>query len=105
MKNFNKYLKKGSRSPIGNLSCIPIGRKSKQEFRIGLSVSKKVGNAVTRNRIKRYLRQSFLEMKEELRNDMDYVIIARHQAATLDFHETKKSLQHVLRIARVIKKK
>ena len=44
-------------------------------------------------------------MKDELRNDMDYVIIARHQAATIDFHETKKSLQHVLRIARVIKKK
>ena len=105
MKSFKKYLKKGSRLPIDNLLCIPIGRKSKQEFRIGLSVSKKVGNAVTRNRIKRYLRQSFLEMKDELRNDMDYVIIARHQAATLDFHETKKSLQHVLRIARVIKKK
>ena len=105
MKNSKKYLKKGNRLRIGNLLCIPIGRKTRLEFRIGLSVSKKVGNAVTRNRIKRYLRQSFLEMKEELRNDMDYVIIARHQAATLDFHETKKSLQHVLRIARVLKKK
>lgn len=81
-------------------------RKENQlEFRIGLSVSKKVGNAVTRNRIKRYIRQSFLEMKDEVQNDMDYVIIARHQAATKDFHETKKSLQHVLRIARVLKKK
>lgn len=80
-------------------------RKEEQtEFRIGLSVSKKVGNAVTRNRIKRYVRQSFLEMNEELRNDMDYIIVARHQAASQDFHDTKKSLQHVLRIARVIKK-
>ena len=96
MKNSKKYLKKESRLRIGNLLCIPIGRKTNQNFRIGLSVSKKVGNAVARNRIKRYLRQSFLEMKDELRNDMDYVIIARHQAATLDFHETKKSLQHVL---------
>lgn len=80
-------------------------RKEHQlEFRVGLSVSKKIGNAVTRNRIKRYLRQSFLELKDELQNDMDYVIVARHQAAELDFHETKKNLQHVLRIARVIKK-
>ena len=40
-------------------------RKEEQaEFRVGLSVSKKVGNAVTRNRIKRYLRQTFLEMKD-----------------------------------------
>ncbi|WP_438313994.1 ribonuclease P protein component [Sporosarcina sp. FA9] len=80
-------------------------RKEKQDiFRIGLSVSKKVGNAVTRNRIKRYIRQAFLEMNGSLQNNMDYVIIARHQAAKIDFHETKKSLQHVLRIARVLKK-
>ena len=48
-------------------------------------------------------RQSFLEMKDEVIPNMDYVIIARNQAATLDFHETKKSLQHVLKIAKVIK--
>lgn len=36
---------------------------------------------------------------------MDYVIIARNLAATLDFHETKKSIEHVLKIAKVLKKK
>ena len=51
--------------------------------------------------MKRYIRQAFLELKDEVRQDMDYVIIARTQAATLDFHETKKSLQHVLKVARV----
>ena len=35
---------------------------------------------------------------------MDYIIIARNPAAKLDFHETKKSLEHVLKIAKVIKK-
>ena len=35
---------------------------------------------------------------------MDYVIIARQPAATMDFHEVKQSLQHVLRIAKVMKK-
>ena len=82
--------------------CYP--KDEQVEFRIGLSVSKKVGNAVTRNRIKRYIRQAFLEMKDGLQSNMDYVIIARHQAAKIDFHESKKSLQHVLRIARVLKK-
>ena len=88
---------------IDNLLFIVYRKEEQTEFRIGLSVSKKVGNAVTRNRIKRYLRQAFLEMKDELQNNMDYVIIARHQAAKIDFHETKKSLQHVLRIAKSFK--
>lgn len=51
----------------------------------------KVGNAVTRVQVKRYIRQAFLELKDEVKQDMDYVIIARTQAATLDFHETKKA--------------
>lgn len=103
-EEFQEVFKKG-KSFANRQFVVYIYRKEQQEkFRIGLSVGKKVGNAVTRNRIKRYVRQSFLEMKDELRNDMDYIIIARHQAATLNFHETKKSMQHVLRIARVLKK-
>lgn len=78
-------------------------KKGQEKFRIGLSVSKKVGNAVTRNRIKRYIRQTFLELKDDVHPEYDYIIIARKGAATIDFHETKKSLQHVLRIARVLK--
>ena len=82
-----------------------LKKENQTEFRIGLSVGKKVGKAVTRNQIKRYIRQTFLELKDDVRHDMDYVIIARNPAATLDFHETKKSLEHVLKIAKVIKKK
>lgn len=103
-EEFQEVFKKGKSFANRQFVVYSYRKENQSEFRIGLSVSKKVGNAVARNRIKRYLRQSFLEMKDELRNDMDYVIIARHQAATLDFHETKKNLQHVLRISRVLKK-
>ena len=79
-------------------------RKRRRYYRVGLSVSKKVGNAVVRNRIKRYIRQTFLEIQDQVYRNMDYIIIARNPAAKLDFHETKKSLEHVLKIAKVIKK-
>lgn len=104
-EEFQQVFKKGKSVANRQFVVYTYQKKEQSQFRIGLSVSKKVGNAVTRNRIKRYIRQAFLEMKEELRNDMDYIIIARQEAATLDFHESKKSLQHVLRLARVIKKK
>lgn len=71
-------------------------------FRIGLSVSKKVGNAVTRNRIKRHVRQSFTEMKEEIVPGYDFIIIARKPAAEMNGTEIKKSLIHVLKRAKAL---
>lgn len=84
---------------------IYILQKDNQDyFRIGLSVSKKIGNAVMRNQIKRYIRQSFLEMKDDLLTERDYVVIARKPAAQMDFHEVKSSLAHVLRKGKVVRK-
>ncbi len=75
------------------------------EMRIGLSVSKKIGKAVVRNQIKRNVRQTFLELKEDLKQNFDYVVIARKPTAEMNFHETKKSLMHVLKIAKAFTKK
>ncbi|ANU14640.1 Ribonuclease P protein component [Planococcus halocryophilus Or1] len=103
-KEFQHIFKKGK--SFANRQFIVYVLKSEQpEFRVGLSVSKKVGNAVARNRIKRYIRQTFLELKDDLLPNADYIIIARPQAATLDFHESKKSLEHVLKIARTLPRK
>ena len=104
-EDFQKVFKKGKSFANRQFVIYGLKKEDQTEFRIGLSVGKKVGNAVTRNQIKRYIRQTFLELKDDVRQDMDYVIIARNPAATLDFHETKKSLEHVLKIAKVLKKK
>lgn len=77
-------------------------KDSESHFRIGLSVSKKIGNAVCRNRIKRYIRQSFHELEGKVSSGHDYIIIARKPAANMSFHEVKKSLMHVLKLARVL---
>jgi ribonuclease P protein component len=47
------------------------------EPRLGLAVSRKVGGAVARNRVKRRLRAAFDELKETLPGGHDYVLIAR----------------------------
>lgn len=103
-EEFQKVFKKGKSFANRQFVVYYLEKEGQTEFRIGLSVSKKIGKAVVRNQIKRYIRQSFLELNEQLCPNMDYVIIARQPAATLDFHETKKSLLHVLKIAKVLKK-
>ena len=104
-EEFQKVFKKGKSFANRQFVIYCLKKDDQTAFRIGLSVGKKVGKAVTRNQIKRYIRQTFLELKDGVRQDMDYVIIARNPAATLDFHETKKSLEHVLKISKVLKKK
>lgn len=104
-EEFQQVFKKGKSFANRQFVVYCLPKEDQSEFRVGLSVGKKIGKAVTRVQIKRYIRQVFLELKDEIRSDMDYVIIARHPAATLDFHETKKSLEHVLKIAKVLRKK
>lgn len=78
-------------------------KKDQPHFRVGLSVGKKVGHtAVLRNQIKRYIRQSLLELKPQLDPQMDFLVIARKGAATLDMASTKKNLIHVLTLSGVL---
>lgn len=51
--------------------------------RLGVTVSKRVGNAVTRNRVKRHVREAFRRGREILPAGLDLVIVARPSAATL----------------------
>lgn len=102
--DFQKVFKRGKSFANRQFVVYCLSKEEQQQFRIGLSLNKKVGNAVQRNQIKRHIRQAFHELDYELVQEMDYVIIARKPAATMDFFQTKKSLEHVLKIAKVLKR-
>jgi ribonuclease P protein component len=63
---------------------IIIGANGRRENRLGITVSGKVGNSVTRNRLKRSVREYFRRHRAELPTGSDILIIARSSAADLD---------------------
>lgn len=77
---------------------------AQKHFRIGISVGKKIGNAVTRNRIKRYIRESFNQLQNKIDPNVDIIIIARNATVQMNFHQIKRSLQHLLYKERLFKK-
>ena len=103
-KDFQEIFKNGHSIANRQFIIYKYQNGSVGHFRLGLSVSKKIGNAVVRNRIKRYIRQSFLELKNEIHPAYDYIVIARKPASEMSFKEVKNSLIHVLKIAKVLKK-
>ena len=70
-------------------------------FRVGLSVSKKLGNAVTRNQIKRRIRHILLSVREHLADNVDFIVIARKGVENLDYAEMEKNLLHVLKLSKI----
>ena len=64
--------------------------------RLGLSVSRKVGGAVDRNRVKRVLREAFWQEAERLPSGSDYVVVARPDARDLAEREGTEGMRTAL---------
>lgn len=98
-KDFNAIFKDGQNFANRKFVVYKL-EKDQKHFRVGISVSKKLGNAVVRNSIKRKIRHVLIKYQGGLAK-ADFVVIARKGVETLDYHQVEQNLLHVLKIAKI----
>ncbi len=82
-KDFERVSRQGQRTAGGEFVILTAPGACLGRSRVGISASRKVGNAVVRNRIKRRVRDWFRHRRVSLANNVDLVIIARKKAGRL----------------------
>ena len=78
---------------FGRHFIIVYARNTLSVSRLGITVTKKIGNAVVRNRIKRVCREHFRNQRDQLAPTMDVHVIARSGSAQATNDELTKSLE------------
>jgi ribonuclease P protein component len=85
------------RVPAREGSDSTTASSSDQPTRLGITVTRKVGNAVARNRIKRLVREVFRQNRERLPSNLDLVWVAKQGAAEVDFAAVLADFEALLR--------
>ena len=99
--DFQLVFKNGKSKANRNFIMYILKNGSDKNF-LGISVSKKVGNSVIRHRIKRLLKESYRIHENMFNSGLNIVIIARKGADELDYHQTSRSLLHLMKLHKVL---
>lgn len=70
--------------------------------RLGISVSKKVGNSIVRHRLTRLIKESYRLQEDYFRCGLDIVVIARIGAKGKGYHEIESALLHLGNLHKII---
>ena len=72
--------------------------------RLGISVSKKVGNSVIRHHLTRLIRESYRLHEDMFNSGLDIVVVARSTAKDISYHEVESALLHLGCLNKIISK-
>lgn len=70
--------------------------------RLGISVSKKVGNSVIRHHLTRLIREGYRLQEDMFNSGLDIVVIARGTARDASFHQISSALKHLGGLHKII---
>ena len=100
--DFRKVYKHGKSFANRYLVMYILENKS-DSSRIGISVSKKVGNAITRNKIRRRIKEAYrLNIDENVKCGYDIIFIARVSCNEAEYKDIEKAITHLVKKSNLI---
>ena len=93
---------RNARSCANRLLVMYVHPNGREKNRIGISVSKKVGNSVVRHRLTRLIRESYRISEEKFRCGFDIIIIARTSARGRDYRSIESALIHLGKLHKIV---
>lgn len=93
-KDFQKVYREG-KSYANKYLVMYVSKNGLEINRVGISVSKRIGNSVVRHHLTRLIRESYRLSEEHFQSGFDIVIIARISAREKKYSEVKNALVHL----------
>lgn len=103
-RDFQKVYK-GGKSYANKYLVMYVFRNGMTKNRLGISVSRKVGNSVVRHRLARLIRESYRLNEEQFHSGWDIVVIARASAKGKSYKEISSAMLHLGKIHRILDKR
>lgn len=100
-KDFQKVYKKG-KSYANSYLVMYLLPNDMNRNRLGISVSKKVGNSIVRHRLTRLIRESYRLSEDKFRCGFDIIVIARTSAKERNYHEIESALIHLGKLHKIV---
>lgn len=101
-KDFQTVYRQG-KSYANKYLVLYIMENQTKKNRIGISVSKKVGNSVVRHHLTRLIRESYRLQEECFQRGYDLVVIARQSAKDVTYKEMESALIHLGKLHKIYK--
>lgn len=98
-----KIVFKNGKSRANKYLVLYVLENGLEKNRIGISISKKVGNSVIRHRIKRLVKESYRLHENMFNSGLDIVVIARESANTIGYREMESALLHLMKLHSIYK--
>lgn len=90
-----KVVYQNGTSYANRLLVMYVLKNQHRKNRLGISVSKKVGNSVVRHRVTRLIRESYRLNERSFRQGLDIVVVARPNAKDKSYQEIESALMHL----------